>query len=47
MISPWVAYVAAFDQQLWRCDDATDEEWAEIQRRVNEAAEAWGKEAES
>jgi len=47
MISPWVAYVAAFDQQLWRCDDATDEEWAEIQRKVNEAAAKWCEEEPS
>ena len=47
MISPWVAYVSAFDRQLWLCEVATDEEWAEIQRRVEEAAEAWGKEEES
>ena len=25
---------------------ATDEEWAEIQRRVEEAAEKWGEERE-
>lgn len=47
MISPWVAYVSAFDRQLWLCEVATDEEWAEIQRKVNEAAAKWCEEEPS